>query len=201
MRTWFLWTDRYRSGHDVWMQRDRRLTDLEKRIASRSFEYTDSASALEARGEDHELNRCDQGRLLCTYCRGPIPPSRICWCSNACLDKARLSLDWKVSRKSVQARDCGICVMCGVDTVFARQWWARIHRRARQEDRKVIEATMKQIGWPGTVARDFWDADHVTARADGGDDHPDNLRTLCTCCHRGRTREQEVARRKKKAGD
>lgn len=41
-----------------------------------------------------------------------------------------------------------------------------------------------------STSRDPWECDHIEAKADGGPDHPDNLRLLCIRCHKERTKVQ-----------
>jgi 5-methylcytosine-specific restriction protein A len=88
----------------------------------------------------------------------------------------------------------------------ADDWWLRIERAMRRENRQRVErgeaedvtpcpanlkaakAARKQLGLKHN--RSWYQADHIVARAEGGRDHPDNLRTLCVACHKARTAEQ-----------
>jgi 5-methylcytosine-specific restriction endonuclease McrA len=99
----------------------------------------------------------------------------------------------------VQDRDGCVCQACGVNAREAQKWWSRI-RRARKALKlnrdagsgvrdNVMEEALSRLGWP-VMKQEFWEADHIIARAEGGPDHPDNLRTLCVPCHKARTAEQ-----------
>jgi len=37
---------------------------------------------------------------------------------------------------------------------------------------------------------ELWQADHIIPIADGGTNHPDNIQTLCTACHKVKTAQQ-----------
>jgi hypothetical protein len=165
--------------------------------------------------QDHGDARGPNGRYLCYWCRVEVPKGRRNWCSDECVKDYKLNHDWATIRKTVLDRDLGICTQCGVDTEMARQWWRRIDRRYRSVVRamgpdprscimpigyqKVLWDTMRSLGWGADTGRDWWEADHMVARRDGGEDHPRNLRTLCVPCHQIRTAEQRKAWRKKAA--
>lgn len=40
------------------------------------------------------------------------------------------------------------------------------------------------------------EVDHIVAVKDGGSHHPDNLRVLCSTCHKARTREQRIVQQR-----
>jgi len=125
----------------------------------------------------------------CTWCGGPVPKGRRRWCSAECIHEFRIRYDWQYIRQAVYDRDGGVCCLCGCDTEGARKWWGRIDRcsaRHSLRDMDIVDA-MTSCGWGRYYRRDWWEADHIHARADGGRDHPDNLRTLCLPCHKART--------------
>lgn len=53
--------------------------------------------------------------------------------------------------------------------------------------------TCQRCGYIGRQSKGDLHADHITPRAEGGEDELDNLQTLCVDCHRPRTRQQQRA--------
>ena len=153
------------------------------------------------------------GRGRCRWCWGDVQPPRRTFCSQICVDEFRMETDWKFVRHVVQKRDAGVCVFCGIDTAWlvnvllhlrGIEWWngtvqgdgdgSHSSKRWVVLHRRLLDCA---------TYRDPWEADHIHARADGGRDHPDNLRTLCIRCHKARTAEQSrlraIARRDAKS--
>lgn len=98
------------------------------------------------------------------------------WCSDECGDA--MSTEPQRRRRRLFQRDRGICTLCGVDTE------AQIRAVAvLPEDEQ--QAAMEQIRVPsGRRSRfDWWEADHIVPRSQGGSDLLANFRTLCFCCH------------------
>ena len=76
---------------------------------------------------------------------------------------------WKHARQSRQARGYG------------RQW--EIARdAAMKRDKGLCQTCLAKDRV--TVATEV---DHITSKAKGGTDHPDNLSAICTPCHRDKT--------------
>lgn len=107
-------------------------------------------------------------------------------------------------RRKVFARDDGICAECGADTkereaAFERDR-AELRRRLREGyggitlsgTREAIEILAKEHGikWQGFgMPAIAWEADHILALAEGGEDTIDNAQTLCVPCHLVKTVE------------
>ena len=110
----------------------------------------------------------------CRECGGPIHDrSRISFCSQECSDRFNVRSRPEHGRFLVWQRDNGYCRACGADLAEARK----------------PDGTPKRMA-PGTV----WQCDHVVPVAEGGGECTlDNLRALCTACHR---RETAVLRRR-----
>lgn len=53
-----------------------------------------------------------------------------------------------------------------------------------------------QIGFPKTLARDWWEVDHIIPHSEGGEYILENLRTLCIPCHKSRTKKWHKERKK-----
>lgn len=141
-----------------------------------------------------------EGAPLCRVCHAVCPPRRRCYCSDECSDRYAEFHVWSQIRLRVDNRDRGVCSECGVDTEAAQAWWRRIRERIRhsRHDFRGLLRAMRAAGWPG-FGRDWWEADHIVARKDGGRDRLDNLRTLCVPCHKERTKKQhqEWAKRRR----
>ena len=89
--------------------------------------------------------------------------------------------------------------MCGADTVKILRVLKTVRRPSRGDAPGMSFATWQWIrnwycaaGWPYETFRDWWEADHIVARADGGGCELANLRTLCVPCHKARTTRQRA---------
>lgn len=139
-----------------------------------------------------------KARPLCRWCHGECPGRRRTFCSARCVKEYQeANPHWGSVRRKVEQRDKGVCCECGHDTAAARDWWWRIERHltrdheypAVRQIKDRLDELAKAAGWP-KLTRDWWEADHIVSRRDGGPDHPDNLRTLCVFCHKARTKKQ-----------
>lgn len=112
--------------------------------------------------------RGTNGRSACLWCDGDITDkTRSTFCRKACAEEFYIRTRPQHARLRVFERDRGICAGCGVD-VFEGLQFART-RRSR-----------------GTG--DLWQADHINPVVEGGGECGlDNLRTLCTKCHKAAT--------------
>lgn len=111
-------------------------------------------------------------------------------------------------REKVFKRDNGICAECGVDTKEREaEFNAHLQKftdRLRASgfavaERQAIDAAIKvleeelgvryrgpKLGVMG------WEADHIEALAEGGEDDVKNLQTLCIPCHKKKSVAQQV---------
>lgn len=81
-------------------------------------------------------------------------------------------------RSAVFERDRGFCVECGMDTEAMRK------RLSKSEaPRSTVDALMRQHGFHNATSSKLWQADHIVALWDGGEDMLENLQTLCQACH------------------
>lgn len=107
----------------------------------------------------------------CTWCGEVVGGRRTKWCGGDCLEAFRLRCSPSYQVEHVAKRDNYICVMCKknvkLDFVNHNQsvpYWQR-----------------KSIGH-------FCQADHILPVAEGGGlTGPENLRLLCTACHKTQT--------------
>lgn len=145
------------------------------------------------------------GSRACRWCWGPVAPPRRTWCGGACLAEYRLEHDWKHIVAHVTKRDRGVCAICGVDTFWLQNalrhlwsaaeddpWWLERGLSSRHPHWRRIRVFAHRLGVEAWGQP--FEVDHVVARADGGGNHPDNLRTLCIACHRKRTAAQASER-------
>ncbi len=136
------------------------------------------------------------GRPFCRWCHQEVGKHRRAWCGEECIESYLLAMgiNWNFTREYVFSRDGGLCTSCGCDLKRLK----RIIDWARKSDwdfcpgtprGRTIRWTLQPLGFHDAY-RSLWDVDHILARKDGGDNTPDNLRTLCVPCHKGRTAAQ-----------
>lgn len=80
---------------------------------------------------------------------------------------------------TIYKRDRGVCALCGLDTVAARERWANTwppHLRS---------GFWTDLGYPNWFRpeRRPWEADHIRPVCEGGTSDLTNFRTLCIPCH------------------
>lgn len=117
------------------------------------------------------------GARVCRWCESPIPKGsqRRTWCSRECVEEWRERGDWNHIRDKIQKRD-KVCRICGSQ---------RYHKGPlRNADPRYPDYA------PTSMLRSGWDVDHIVAVAEGGTDDPENLRLLCSACHKDVTRIQ-----------
>lgn len=147
----------------------------------------------------------EEGKPLCRWCKGPLEGRRISWCSDKCVEdyKDRYHASWQ--RRQVKKRDKGICAICGLDThafreELKRRYWAAfpgdryIHVTLLAKSPECLAwleqhgMTLKDVKFSRKGMRSFWQADHTLPVVEGGGgSHWQELRTLCSACHRKET--------------
>lgn len=124
------------------------------------------------------------GNPRCRWCLGPVEKPRRSWCSQKCVDEYN-ERAWPVLTGIIKERDgfCRICLRRSYK-VIKNRWELRtdpefydLPRMERPEYSPLYE---------------YYEVDHIVAVAEGGTDHPDNLRLLCSDCHKQVTREQRA---------
>lgn len=148
------------------------------------------------------------------FCRcGCGARARRVWASEACADKCVETYrirkgDSNAIRTALFRRDQGKCCACGMDTEAERiqclgaGWqgfvWCAVKRRLVEGDmtpeaRVALNqkrAKHMAAGFP-SPSKTWWEADHILPVAHGGGGCDlDNFQTLCSACHRGKTRLQ-----------
>jgi 5-methylcytosine-specific restriction endonuclease McrA len=141
------------------------------------------------RADQISLPKGPAGRNLCRWCNLEVPPGRLTFCSEWCVNEWRLRSDPGYLRNQVFERDRGVCALCGTDTVAE---WRRI-RHIRGARRL---AALDVWGLRRLTRRTLWDADHVVPVVEGGGECDlENIRTLCLRCHRQVTAELRMRRK------
>ena len=136
-----------------------------------------------------DLAKGPNGRYLCRWCSLEVPPGRVTFCSDWCVEEWRLRTDPGYLREKVLERDHGICAGCGIDCLAAEQHIRRLRGAARLK-------ILREWGVRPSFRKSLWDADHIVPVVEGGgecDLH--NIRTLCLKCHRAATAELRQRRR------
>jgi 5-methylcytosine-specific restriction protein A len=127
------------------------------------------------------LPKGPNGRCLCRWCNLEVPPGRLTFCSDWCVEEWKLRSNPGHLRERVFERDRGICALCGADCIAALRHIKKLRGAARA--RALSE-------WNARGRKSLWDADHILPVAEGGGECDlSNLRTLCLKCHRARTAE------------
>jgi len=165
----------------------------------------------------------ENGKPLCRWCRGAVLPPRTCWCSAKCVQDYEDRYDSKHQRRQVKKRDKGVCAMCSLDTTKFREELKRLYREAWPQDSYIHQCllekaplcleylakhgmTLKDVKFTSRGMADFWQADHTVPVIEGGGGvHWNELRTLCSACHRKETKalagRRAEQRKKEKNGE
>ncbi len=121
---------------------------------------------------------------LCRGCHGPVPKGRFTWCSQAC--KEVNDPFWV--RRAVQKRDKHVCALCGVNIkeAVARRRAVTLEyppflpgETSTQRYKRHCEALEKLRG---PKIRE--EHDHVVPFSAGGKTVLENMRTVCSPCHK-----------------
>lgn len=140
------------------------------------------------RAHRDSLPKGPNGRCLCRWCSLEVPPGRLTFCSDWCVEEWKLRSDPGHLRDRVFQRDRGVCALCGIDCLAALRHLKKLRGASRA--RALAE-------WNLRGRKSLWDADHILPVAEGGGECDlSNLQTLCLKCHRVRTGELRERLRK-----
>ncbi len=112
---------------------------------------------------------------VCKVCKGKVGNLR--WnhyCSSECRDRAYAFYGWGNMRSYVYTRDGGKCTQCGCDLEKLK--------RILNLVRAFACSLRRELGFRSSGS--LFDTDHIVPVIDGGTFEPENLRTLCTPCHK-----------------
>ena len=137
--------------------------------------------------------RGPHGYRLCRFCKKEVQPPRKTFCSDECIHQWKLRSNVSYLREHVYKRDRGICAKCGVDTRMQKIRIEDVLCMAGHDTKNpTFLALIKE--WNLTVhesQKSLWQADHIVAVSEGGGETGlDNIRTLCTKCHKEQTAGQ-----------
>lgn len=133
------------------------------------------------RADPSALPKGANGRCLCRWCQLEVPPGRLTFCSEWCVEEWRLRSDPGHLRERVFERDRGVCAVCQTDCTALLHHLKRLRGPARK--RALAD-------WNLRGRKTLWDADHIVPVIEGGGECDlSNMRTLCLKCHRAHTAE------------
>jgi 5-methylcytosine-specific restriction endonuclease McrA len=107
----------------------------------------------------------------CRGCGQPVPKGRQTWCSNKCWEPHTA-----VGRRTVLRRD-KVCQICGFDILKALEEW----RKSLKWHENSVLTRMHN-------PKPTYEIDHIIPFSEGGKTTYENLRLLCTPCHKARTK-------------
>jgi 5-methylcytosine-specific restriction endonuclease McrA len=98
-------------------------------------------------------------------------------------------------REKTYNQNRGVCQRCGMDIQKFTIALANIHAALvpilkhdlGAELYELVTEKLRELGFGG-LSEHTWEANHITAKADGGSDNLDNMELLCMPCHRDTTR-------------
>lgn len=117
------------------------------------------------------------GTWGCRGCGEPIPKGRRTWCSRECSERFNPQEVFIAVRK----RDKDICVACGFDCDKEYRKWLTEKYRLRSVNYSEYEA------WKNNRPP-IAEYDHIIPFSEGGLTVLENIRTLCSDCHKLRTK-------------
>jgi len=144
------------------------------------------------------LLRDSCGNIVCSCgCGRPPGPGRRTWHSQECVDSWLLVNSPSYIRRLVWARDRGTCAECGCNApkefklakIRLKSLWEQARASGMSYGAAKKHVAKNSGGW--TLGRSTgWDCDHVVAVVDGGGQCTlDNYQTLCTPCHKAKTKQ------------
>jgi len=121
---------------------------------------------------------------LCRGCSQPVPPGRTSWCSTFCWNRFEPSR----VKVAIRRRDNHICQICACDIKALKRAWLV------DRDKFLIYDERRNFTKLNPEPREEYD--HIIPFSEGGLTILENMRTLCSKCHKKRTKEWRSSRRK-----
>lgn len=130
------------------------------------------------------------GLPQCRRCLTQLRPGQREFCGAECRHEALIRISPSYARRTVYARDSGVCYHCRLDCGLLD----RVLRRVAQHENEGKNMALALIEALGLGSRrrlvSTWQMDHRHAVAEGAANcGPGNYRTLCLRCHARVTRE------------
>lgn len=127
-----------------------------------------------------------QKRGHCRGCGALLPKGRSGWCCRKCYQR----FEPQMVLIEVRKRDADVCSMCGYDSRAAREAWVKSCWAERIPPDSC--AGQGRITWRKP------EYDHIKPFSEGGLTILENMRTLCSVCHKQRTAEWHRSRKANK---
>lgn len=132
------------------------------------------------------LKRDESGWPLCRWCLKRAPTKRHRWCSQECMDEYYIRSSPPFARMKVWERDKGVCAACGVDS--AKEYVCEELKEINEKPEPYKTMHTTDLVERGYSTGHLWQADHIKPVCEGGGACGlENLRTLCTSCHKKET--------------
>ncbi|XP_062383557.1 DNA annealing helicase and endonuclease ZRANB3 [Sardina pilchardus] len=190
------------------------LTSNQRRLSSTKREADATADAsvspgIGTAGEAGYVQAVDSsGTPLCLSCQQPCGGGEGAgrFCGRACEEDFRVRSSQAYMRARVLETEQGVCQMCGLD---GHQLFQRVRDAPAPQRKQMLENTwlaqlsLKELNEMirNPSEGQFWQVDHIKpVYGGGGQCSLDNLQTLCTVCHKGRTTQQARERSHMKRG-
>ncbi|XP_063068572.1 DNA annealing helicase and endonuclease ZRANB3 [Engraulis encrasicolus] len=155
------------------------------------------------------------GTPLCLSCQRPCVEDDASasaaddrrFCGRACEEDFRVRSSQSYMRARVLETEKGVCQQCGLD---GHQLFQRVRDAPASQRKQILENTwlaqlpLKELNEMirSPYEGQFWQVDHIKpVYGGGGQCSLDNLQTLCTVCHKGRTAQQARERSQTKRSE
>jgi 5-methylcytosine-specific restriction protein A len=139
-----------------------------------------------------KLPKGPNGRYMCRGgCNKEVKPPRRTFCSDECVHQYKLRSDPSYLRHATFERDAGVCCKCQIDTIIEKQHWRKqwLYESRNKSFQEVSDQWVSK-GWPRSLDRAWWEADHIVEVCKGGGECGlENIQTLCVPCHKKKTKE------------
>ena len=169
-----------RRANDMTMSSQHKATDLSASPSCSAFKI------VYGRGRFPIQQKRPDGTLGCRGCGGEIPKGRKSWCSRECYDTFDPA---RVVAKAKQ-RDKEICCICGYNRKDA---YAEYLKRCFDNKCHSNSAYARvRMQYPAPI-----EYDHIKPFSEGGLTVLENIRSLCSECHKRRTKHWHKERGQK----
>jgi hypothetical protein len=199
--------------------RQKVLQDGTQSVSNSTVRYTGGAKErARERMDNGTADENDKAILeghLCAFCGGNLSAAskvrgvESTYCSRECAEEGRLKRGGMYSSTRVRdqlfALEFGVCCLCGINAhalytrIAALEPAERLNALCNANWKLPVTAKALERLLQNPKEAHFWNADHITAVAEGGGGCGlDNLRTLCVPCHAAET--EKLQRRLKLSG-
>ena len=158
---------------------------------------------IDLRSSDRTLKnvRGPNGRRLCRWCGTEVPVGRRTFCSDKCVNEWMIRSSPAHVRELIYKRDLGKCASCGIDTRYQKIELEDVLKACEydEEDDRYAALLKKYKLTVKEAKKSLWQADHIIPVAEnGGLCGLENYQSLCTSCHKQKTKSQSQKSRQEK---